>query len=193
MSFELVDFLPPDFRRKRQLRRMRRRMVMMALTCGLALSAHTWSAARNRRELSTRLNGVLERYQAALGRVAEVEHLETRREDLTRKLAVLREVLERTRGADVLAVVSDTCPPSTRVGKLDLRVRDNETQPQIDVVLEGTCPDHADVAEFMRSLEHTALVTEVDMVRSEMVDAHRSDKRFVIKAQVCGLRPAEQP
>ena len=89
------------------------------------------------------------------------------------------------------AVVA-SCPESTTLTKVDVRLRDSGARPEVDIVVEGQCPDHIDAARFMRAMNDEPLLRTVRMVKSEKIDAYRDDKKFLITAQSPGLIDGEE-
>jgi Tfp pilus assembly protein PilN len=126
------------------------------------------------------------RHAELTNRIAQVETLTQKKDDLSRRLSVLKEILVRARGGRVLESVGASCPASTLLTKVDVRLNSTGPVPVIDLTIEGRCPDDESVANLLDALQSKPLLSEVQLVLSENLDAVRSEKKFVVTAQSPG-------
>jgi Tfp pilus assembly protein PilN len=187
MAVARVDFLPPDYRERRSRRRIwiMRGSVTVALALGMVFASV--NVTKRSARLDAELTRIKQRYEQARIRIAQVEQLDRQKEELSRRLGILRDVVVRARGSLVLEAVGSSCPESARLTKVDLRVNTTGPAPEVDVTIEGRCPDHLDVANLLSCLSEKPLLSNVRMVLSENVDALGADKKFVITAKSPGL------
>ncbi|MBI4880908.1 MAG: PilN domain-containing protein [Planctomycetes bacterium] len=196
MSVPLVDFLPPEHRERRSRRRvwMLRAGLSAALVVGMAFAA--LHVERKSRFLDGELARIREHYERSRTRIAQVEELDRQKEELARRLGILKEVIVQARGSLVLDAVGSSCPERACLTKVDLRVNAARAAPELDVTIEGRCPDHLDVANLLTALSKKPLLSNVSMVFSEDVDAAGreaagQEKKFVITAKSPGLLSAD--
>jgi Tfp pilus assembly protein PilN len=188
-----VDFLPPDYRDRRSRRRASVTYVSVVAVLALAMAFAWYGVDRRRGTLATELEGARSAYDQVKTRIAQVEQLDMKKDELARRLSVLRDVLARTRGALVLNAVAASAPESTLITRIDMRVSESGDVPRIEITIEGRCSDHLDVANLLRALEAQPLLTDVRMVLSEDVDSRGTGKKFVVTARSPALleRPEE--
>ncbi len=182
-----VDFLPPEFRERRIRRRQWIERVVMAGVVVTAMLAATMVISRKRSRIDVTLEAVEARYADLKSRIAQVETLTRKKDDLSRRLTVLKDILVRARGGRVLEAIGASCTNATLLTKVDVRMNSTGATPVIDLTIEGRCPDDENVANFLDALEAKPLLAAVNLVLSENVDAIRSEKKFVVTAQSPGL------
>lgn len=182
-----IDFLPPNFREKRSRRRVWivRGTLTVAVLCGMvgALIATNRKAS----SLDVRLAAIDRQREQARSRIAQVEQLTRRKEELSRRLGVLKDVLARARGALIFEAVGASCTETTHLSKFSMRIDTAKTQPEVAVTIEGRCPGHMDVANLQSRLGRDPLLGDVNVVLSEKADSGDSKIKFVMTARSPGL------
>lgn len=187
MSDAFVDFLPAFWRERRGRRKLWLARALAALVVIGGVSGHAVLESRALGRERERLLDTDRRFRLAVGRISEVTQLEDKRDQLAARLAVLRDVLARVRGGDVVQAVGRACTASAKLERLGLRL-DEGGDPVMEVSLEGTCPDTFEVTALIGAMEEDDLLSSVRMGRTTKVDAYRGDMRFVITA--VAARPA---
>ncbi len=193
MSVPLVDFLPPEHRERRSRRRVWLLRAGLSAVLILSMVLTALHVQRKHRILDGELARISQHYEHARTRIAQVEQLDRQKEELARRLGILKEVVVQARGSLVLDAVGSSCPERACLTKLDLRVNAAQLLPEVEVSIEGLCPDHLDVANLLTALSQKPLLADVRMVFSEDVDAASQDKKFVITAKSPGLLAASPP
>jgi Tfp pilus assembly protein PilN len=178
-----VDFLPPDYRDRRLRRRAWVTYGTVAVVLLLAMVFAWYGVDRRRGALSVELEAARSAHDRSKNRIAQVEQLDLKKDELSQRLSVLRDVLARTRGALVLNAVAASAPESTLITRIDLRVSEAGDVPRIEITIEGRCSDHLDVANLLRALDAQPLLSDVRMVLSEEIDAFTAGKKFVVTAR----------
>jgi Tfp pilus assembly protein PilN len=180
-----VDFLPPGWRARRARRRAIASRAGVAVALLVALTCAEAALLYRRSGLAERLADVQARFDAARGRIGEVEELDRKKQELTSRLAVLGDVLRRTRGAVLVSTVTAAAPEGVVLHKLDYQVDDVEGVPSAQLSIHGTCATHVDVADFFDALDQARGLEQVRMVYSEEKDL-KGDKEFVLVARAPG-------
>ena len=187
MSYQQIDFLPADYRERRSRRKLWafRGLLILVLASGM-----TWAGlAVNRKSsrLEQKLQSVEQQREQSRSRIAQVEQLSRKKEELSRRLGVLRDVLARARGALVFEAVGRSCSETTHLTHVSLRTDTSGTGPVVALTIEGRCPDHIDVANLQSRLSAEPMLNEVNVVLSEKATANDSRIKFVLTARSPGL------
>lgn len=187
MSIHDIDFLPPHFRDRRNRRKiwLLRSALILVLAAGMVWSSLNVSRKGERLELQ--LGSVERQREQSRSRIAQVEQLSRKKEELSRRLGVLRDVLARARGALVFEAVGRSCTKSTHLTHVSLRTDTSGTGPEVALTIEGRCPDHIDVANLQSRLSAEPMLGDVSVVLSEKAAANDSRIKFVMTARSPGL------
>ncbi|MFH0945826.1 MAG: hypothetical protein V2A76_11560 [Planctomycetota bacterium] len=182
-----VDFLPPDYRERKSRRRVWivRGAMTVAVLCGMA--GAMISTNRKASGLDLRLAVINRQREESRSRITQVEQLTRRKEDLSRRLGVLKDVLARARGALVFEAVGASCTDTTLLTNFNMRIDTASTRPEVVVTIEGRCPDHMDVANLQSRLGRDPLLNNVNVVLSEKAASGDSRIKFVMTARSPGL------
>jgi len=183
MTDAFADFLPASWRERRGRRRFWIVRLALVLVVASLLGAHGFVAHRSRIEDRARVADGERRYQLAVGRIAEVQQLETKKAQLAERLDDLRGVLGHVRGANVVHAVGSACTPSVSLTRLELGYRaENGAGRVMTVTLDGICPDTKEGTAYERLLHSDPYLSTARMVRTDPIDAYREEKKFLITA-----------
>lgn len=187
MKCDAVNFLPPGYTARRVRRRMwlTRGTIMLLLFLGLASTS--WVVENKRRSLRRQLDVVELTYEDARNRIAQVEQLDRKKQDLERRLSVLADVLKRARGSLVLESIASAVPEHVALTKVEFRMQGGGSAPAVEITVEGRCADHLEVVAFQERLNAEPLMEDVRIVLSEDADAEQETKKFVLTARAKGL------
>jgi Tfp pilus assembly protein PilN len=182
-----IDFLPAAHRERRSRQKlwMFRGLMLLMLAGGMTWASLSVSHRSSR--LFQQLRLVEHEREEARSRIAQVEQLSHQKEELSRRLGVLKDVLARARGALVFEAVGRSCAENTHLTHVSLRTDTTGTAPQVALTIEGRCPDHIDVANLQTRLAAEPVLSDVSVVLSEKVAADDGRIKFVMTARSPGL------
>ena len=92
----------------------------------------------------------------------------------------------RARGAVLVSAVTESTPAGVTLSKIEFHVDEKDGVPRTQLTIQGWCPNHVDVADFLDALIDEPSLSDVRMVYSEDKDEHRA-KEFVLVAEASGL------
>lgn len=167
MNVCAVDFLPPDYRERRTRKRVWIVRAVLAVVLAASMAAGSVALERRRDMLAGQLALVGEKHELARARIAQVEELDRQKEELARRLSVLKDVLARARGSLVFEAVGRSCGESVRLTRVDVRVQTKGLEPAFELTIEGLCQNDGDVARLLEELKRQPLVSRARMVFSE--------------------------
>lgn len=187
-----VDFLPPSWRAKREVRRSLLSKVGIFATVTLVIAgAQVW-LVHQRLELDRLLRDVELEHIRARSRITEVEELDRRKNDLAARLDLLKDVLKRARGAEVVAAAGRSASPrGIALDAIEFHVSEASGSPELELTVKGTCKSHDEAVAFTDSLGQSFALTAARLVSSEET-IEPGTKEFVVTAKAPGLL-AEPP
>lgn len=183
-----VDFLPPSWRAKREVRRsFLSRVGIFAILLVVIAGAQAW-LVHQRLELDRQLQSVEIEHSRARNRIAEVEELDRRKNELAARLELLKDVLKRARGAEVVASAGRAA--AARNVTLDTIkfgvVTEASGMPELELTITGTSVSHDEAVAFTDVLSSSFALDSARLVRSEET-ANPGLKEFVVTARASGL------
>lgn len=181
-----VDFLPPSYKERRSRRRTWLVRGGVVLILAVAMSGASFAVHRKSERLGGELDTISSERDRTRNRIAQVEQLDKKKQELARRLGVLEEILSRARGSLVLDSVSRSCGESVMLNKVNLRLDTKEARPFVQISIEGFCSDHLDVANLQGSLADELLLHDVNVVLSEKVSTSDQRIKFVVTARSPG-------
>lgn len=181
-----IDFLPPDWRAHRAQRRtaLSRMGVLIAAAGAVALAQAL--VTHHRFELDRELTAVDAEHSNARGRIAAVEELDQRKQELASRLDLLKDALKRTRGAELVGAVGRSTPAGVTLDFVEFRVSDVSGELAVDLTVKGTSTSHDLATELNRRLGAEPIFNTVRLVSSENTSTPEV-KEFVITATAPGL------
>jgi len=178
-----VDFLPPDYRERRSRKRIWIIRGSLAVALVLSMAAGSIGLEGRKSSLEQRLSAVMATHDTARARIAQVEELDRRKEELSRRLSVLEDVLARARGSLVLEAIGRSCGEQLRFTEVDVRVNSQGLEPTVELTISGLCASDGEVAALLEALRNEPLVGSARMVFSEDAGPSTTEKKFVISAR----------
>jgi Tfp pilus assembly protein PilN len=181
-----VDFLPPSWRARRARRRTLLSRLGLVATVLISIAAVQVAIVHQRLTLDRKLADVQIEHTRARGRIAEVDELARKKDELALRLELLMDVLKRARGADVIAAVARSAPESVALDTVRFHVSESTGQPEIELNITGTSPSHDVSDSFRNSLSRAHGFSRADLGFSQDA-AQPGLKEFVITARAPGL------
>ena len=170
MSEFVVDFLPPDLRRRGAALGARRRSMLLVSLLGLCVvgvCAHSWNSIR----AAERRRGVSMALAASSGKVDDlVERLAAEQRDLAARIALSDRLALPAEASDVAATVTHLLPAQASLSMLRLEVHDASPERWIAVTIRGNARSNAELYEFERKLAASAPFQSVTVSESQPVD-----------------------
>ncbi len=187
MDVPRVDFLPPEYHALRRRRRLLATRGGVAVVLLLGMVVASFAAAARERALERELDQILSKYELARDRIRQMQELDNKRNELSRRMDVLSDVLRRTRASVMLDAVAKASPPSVCLTKVECHQRDNAASPEIEITIEGRCLENEDVSKLVKALSANPLMSDVAPIFTEDEDATRTAKKFLVSARAPGL------
>jgi Tfp pilus assembly protein PilN len=190
MSALDVDFLPPSWRARREVRRsFLSRVGAFTVVLLLIAGAQTW-IVHQRLELDRKLQEVEIEHARARNRIAEVEELDRKKNELATRLDLLKDVLKRARGAEVVAAAGRAASPrGLALDSIKFVVTEGDGVPELEMTVSGTCLSHDEAVAFTDALAQSGALDSARLVHSEET-AVPELKEFVVTAHATGLLEA---
>jgi Tfp pilus assembly protein PilN len=163
MSACQVDFLPPSWRARRAQRRtIWSRLGAIALVL-IAIATSQISLVHQKMALDRELAEIETEHARARGRIAEVEELARKKDELAARLELLKDVLKRARGADVIAAVARSAPEGVGLDTIKFHVGESSGAPEIELNITGTSPSHESSDRFATALRKSTALSRADL------------------------------
>lgn len=187
MSALDVDFLPPSWRARREVRRsFLSRVGAFTVVLLLIAGAQTW-IVHQRLELDRKLQEVEIEHARARNRIAEVEELDRKKNELATRLDLLKDVLKRARGAEVVAAAGRAASPrGLALDSIKFVVTEGDGVPELEMTVSGTCLSHDEAVAFTDALAQSGALDSARLVHSEETSVPEL-KEFVVTARATGL------
>jgi len=182
-----IDFLPPEWRARRAKRRsMLSRLGVTSILLVAIAAAQIWLVQRDI-ALADEMRSVDTEHARARSRIGEVEELDRRKGDLAQRLDLLKDVLKRARGAEIVAAIGRSAPDSVVLEFIDFHVNDElNGTPAIELNIRGTCTAHESAVHFADTLALEPAIASARLVSSQAT-AVAGTKEFVITGLAPGL------
>ncbi len=181
-----VDFLPPSWRARRAQRRTIVSRVGASSLILLTIAATQGFVAHRSRQLDVELAGVAAEHSHASEKIAKVEELDHRRLELAGKLELLKDVLKRARGAELIGAIGRAAPQNVAFDLVEFHVNDLKGTPAIELTVQGTCLFHDEASLLAENLRADPSFSAARLVYSQE-GAIPGLKEFVITGLAPGL------
>lgn len=189
MTLPAVDFLPPAFRERRLRRRAWATRAVLSGVLVLIAGGASFAVGRQSDRMAARLEETRRKYDLARGRIAQVEQLDRKKQELSQRLEVLKDVLARARGARTVAALGVACPDEVVLEKVAVRVDESGVRPHVELTIEGRAERVDAVMNLIDRLEEVLEPEWVHLVESADLATRDALKAFIVIARLPGLVP----
>lgn len=201
-----LSFLPDDYLERKARRRANALCAGLSIVVMGAIAAAFWLTERTMREVETRAAAVDRTYSEAAKSIEQVKRMKEQHEKVVHHAELVSSLVERVPRSNLLAEFTNSLPEGTSLLDLAMESRLRAAPPpaaapagraklpagatpvtpalQYDVYIKltGVADTDVQVAGFMTKLTHCDLLTDVNLVISDVLKQdNRTLRRFQIE------------